>query len=344
MTTDQTINAKRRAAERTLSGYPFPNFENLADIQNPNYSAELSYAMNFANYTYEHDDLKGYTKEFAPAMNLSKIPDWEFFHVGIMAWLHVKGAMLTKENIDNINTKLETLYKKYNVEEAKPVDLKALRTENLMGELSGVLDDIVMKRTVTQPSKLIENAGIVNVEHIKKHYQSLLDEVSNPELAEFFPDAKRLAVGLTVILKDLDKQKTTNGKVRKTRVMRPRKINPSKMVRKLKYLKFDKETNLTSIDPEKIVGAQILWVFNIKTRKLGKYEAKENESLMVKGSTILNFADTSVHKKIRKPQEVMPKLLAAGKVEQRKILDSVRAVASLLTGRINKDTILVKVF
>lgn len=350
MTTDQKINAKRRSIERTLSGYPFPDFEVLRDKANPNFDTTFSYAMNFANYTYEHDDLKGYAQEYAPSMNMSKIPDWEFFHIGIMAWLHVKGAMLTKEQIATINTKLETLYIKYNVVEAKPVDLRARRTENLMGELSGVLDDVLMKRTVIQPSKLIEDAGTVDIERIKAHYESLLAEISNKDLSEFFPDAKRLIVGLTIILKDLDKQKTLKGKARKTRIMKPRKINPSKMVRRLKYLKSISlnegvdNVSLTSIDPEKIVGAQILWVFNVKTRKLGRYDAKDGEVLLVKGSTILNYENTSVHKKIRKPNEVLVKLLAAGKVEQRKILDSIRAVESPLTGRINKDTILLRVF
>ena len=133
--------------------------------------------------------------------------------------------------------------------------------------------------------------------------------------------------------------------------MKTRKINPLKMVRKLNYLKsvvIDAGTlesyTLKSIDPEKIIGASVLWVYNAKTRKLGKYEATEGSQLMVKGSTIMNFDKASYCKKLRKPAEILTKLAGAGKVEQRKLLDVVNAKPALLNGRINKDVILVRTF
>src|ERR1035437_1361959 len=124
MTAEKTINAKRKAIERTLSGYPFPDFENLRDPANPKFNSEFTYALNFANYTYEHDDLKSYTQEYVEdvGINLSKIPDWEFFHIGIMAWLHIKGATLTAYQHAALSGKIASLRKKYDVVERVPVD------------------------------------------------------------------------------------------------------------------------------------------------------------------------------------------------------------------------------
>ena len=346
MTSESKIKARRLSLERSLAGYPFPDFDKLQDRNHPEFDKTYSYALNFANYTYEPSELKVFAQKFADmemgGLSLSRIAEWEFF-TSHSAWLHTRGVPMLPETLERIKAQFQKLYDKYNVKEKPTVDLKATRTGNLIGELDGVLDDAIMGRTVTQPFKIVSEAGTVDTDKVREHFQAQLDEVNDETLSEHFPDKKKLAVVLGIIIKDLDKAKTAKP-VRKARLMRPRKINPTKMVRRLKYLKSDTETKLVSIDPEKIVGANILWVFNVKTRKLGKYEAKEGSSLMVKGSTILNFADTSVHKKVRKPADVLPKLMSAGKVEQRKLLESIRAVESPLTGRINKDTILVRVF
>lgn len=343
MTSEAKTRQRRIAIEKSLQGFPFPKFEKLQLLGHPDYDKEYTYALNYANYTYDHDQLKKFTQEYFGSHNLSKIPNWEFMHLGIMCWLATKKVPLMPEQINAMNAKVERLYEKYNVAEKVPTDFRAIRTSDLIAELEGILDDIVLKKTIVQPAKLIEDAGGVDIEKIKAHFQAQLDEVSNSDNAEYFPDAKRLKVGLTVILADLDKQKSKKP-VRKTRTMKPRKINPTKMVRRLKYLKSDKDTNLTSIDPEKIIGATVLWVFNVKTRKLGQYVAKDDTQLMIKGSTVLNFEPNCIHKKVRKPAEILPKLMSAGKVEQRKLLEGIKAVASPLTGRINKDTILVRVF
>ena len=55
-----------------------------------------------------------------------------------------------------------------------------------------------------------------------------------------------------------------------------------------------------------IVKANELWVFNIKTRKIGKYIAKnidpydnnEGTGLSVKGTTIIGFDEEKVYKKL----------------------------------------------
>ena len=128
---------------------------------------------------------------------------------------------------------------------------------------------------------------------------------------------------------------------RKPRVKRP--ISASKQVKKLKYLKESEDYNLVSIQPEYIVGATQLWTFNIQTKKLTQFIAADRAGLQVKGSVIINF-DTklSVTKNLRKPQDVLKVVLEGGKVERRKLMESIKAKASVANGRVNAKTIIIK--
>jgi hypothetical protein len=117
-----------------------------------------------------------------------------------------------------------------------------------------------------------------------------------------------------------------------------------KIVEKLKYLKSDETLKLVSVNPVDIIGAKELWVFNVKTRKLGKYVAADFSDLSVKGTSIAGFSEMlSVQKTLRKPAEQLKEFKAAGKVALRKFLDDIKSVDIKLNGRINEDTILLKI-
>lgn len=125
---------------------------------------------------------------------------------------------------------------------------------------------------------------------------------------------------------------------------RAKKAKPAeKIVEKLKYCKANEPLKLVSINPADIVGAKELWVFNTKTRKLGKYVAAEFQELSVKGTSILNFDENlSVQKTLRKPDEQLKEFKSANKVALRKFLTEIKAVDIKLNGRCNEDTILLK--
>lgn len=128
---------------------------------------------------------------------------------------------------------------------------------------------------------------------------------------------------------------------------KPRKIktlSKDKVVSKLKYMKQDDKLKLVSINPTDLVGSKELWVFNTKTRKLGKYVAAEFNDLGVKGTSITGFDEhKSVQKTLRKPEEQLKEFKSAGKVALRKFLEDIKAVDIKLNGRINEETILLKV-
>jgi len=129
------------------------------------------------------------------------------------------------------------------------------------------------------------------------------------------------------------------------RAPRARKTQPKeKVVAKMKYMKSNEPLKLVSINPTDIIGAKELWIFNTKTRKLGKYVASEFNDLGVKGTTITGFDEfKSIQKTVRKPEDKLKEFKAAGKVQLRKFLEDINATDTKMNGRINEDTVLLKV-
>ena len=125
---------------------------------------------------------------------------------------------------------------------------------------------------------------------------------------------------------------------------RAKKAVPAeKIVGKLKYMKTEQTLKLVSINPVDIIGSKELWVYNTKTRKLGKYIAGEFNELGVKGTTITGYDEIkSVQKTLRKPDEQLKSFKDSGKVALRKFLEDIKAVDIKLNGRINEETILLK--
>jgi vacuolar-type H+-ATPase subunit E/Vma4 len=127
----------------------------------------------------------------------------------------------------------------------------------------------------------------------------------------------------------------------------PRKtkaVSKDKLVAKLKFMKSNEPLKLVSINPVDIIGAGELWIFNTKTRKMGKYIAAEFQTLGVKGTTITGFDEhKSIQKTVRKPEEKLKEFKAANKVALRKFLDEINATDTKMNGRINEETILLKV-
>jgi hypothetical protein len=118
-------------------------------------------------------------------------------------------------------------------------------------------------------------------------------------------------------------------------------------------LKSSSTVKLASVNPVDVVGANELWVFNVKTRKLGKYVAsnvdpkgmkRDGTGLQVKGTTIIGYDENlSVQKTLRKPEEQLKAFKSAGKVALRKFLDDIATTDTKLNGRCNPDTVLLKV-
>ena len=143
------------------------------------------------------------------------------------------------------------------------------------------------------------------------------------------------------IVDDLDriiKNSTAQRKPRKKKI-----LSASRLIKNLKYQQEFTDLKLVSINPEKIIGARELWVYNTRYKTLGVYYAANAiRGLSVKGCTIQNFdEDASIQKTVRKPQEVLGVL---NKRSLKKQLKDMKTKEQKMTGRINAQTILLGVF
>jgi hypothetical protein len=156
-------------------------------------------------------------------------------------------------------------------------------------------------------------------------------------------DYKRYDAFYDKLFADLTAYNQTKRATKKAAVRKP--PAKEKLVKSLKYLKQDAGMKLVSINPVDIVGAEQLWVYNVKNRKLGRYVAEDQGgALGVKGTTIIGFNESkSTQKTLRKPEEQVKAFLASSKVELRKFLENIKTTEIKLNGRINADTILLKV-
>ena len=231
-------------------------------------------------------------------------------------------------------------------------------TSKIIAELEYLVDCFVgneCKESSKSPKALMVDMKVKSVhtkeivEHFKKVRQEI-DEVlegNDDQLNEAYAYMKKSGQKRfhAFLSKIIDEALLLNEDSKKNRKPPKRKAkSPDQLVAKMKYCIEDKDSKLKSIDPRTIIGASSLWVYNIKTRKLGCYYAEDISGLSVKGTAIQNFVETkSVQKKLRKPEGVLSEVMTGGKVVMKNILTNIRAVETSLTGRINGDTILVRV-
>jgi hypothetical protein len=260
-------------------------------------------------------------------------------------------------------------YDYYNEEDDQPVEAEAKvvvrqptiqdrlneKTSATIGELEGFFDDVVTNTGTTfKPYDFLvtQNVPQGQLGKIETAFAKTRTELESAQakedeqLVEGYKhlkaaDYKRIYAWLDELQKAVDQYRGVKKATKKARV----KKSPTKekLIAKLKYSKQDAVLKLVSINPVDIVGAQELWVYNTKTRKLGQYIASTSAGLAVKGTSIENYTDKSVSKTLRKPDQQLADFMKAGKVQLRKYMDTIKATETLLNGRINADVLLLKV-
>lgn len=230
------------------------------------------------------------------------------------------------------------------------------KVSEIAGDLEGAIDDYILSgfKESKSPFALMQDRtkGLHanRLIEIFKKRRAEFDDVLNskdPLIKEGYsnfskPQIKKIIAYCDAIITDALK---ISGEAKATRKPRKRKSKTAEqLIGKLSYLTESKEFKLKSVAPKLILGATQLWVFNVKTKALGVYHAEDAAGFSVKGSTLQNFSEMkSVTKRLRKPEQVLPEVLSAGKVALRNILGKLTTKETLLTGRLNKDTIILRV-
>ena len=226
-----------------------------------------------------------------------------------------------------------------------------------IGELEGVIDECIAKKIFTDINpydwmqarqvKAVHTKFIVSF--CEKRIAELQEVIAgkDEQLVEGYSKFKKTLlkqylIFLNTVVADCSRISHVAKVTRAPRKKKPK--TTEKILATFQYKKEDKDFKVASINPTDIIGASQLWVFNTKTRKLGCYFSSDSSGLSVKGTTLTNFEESkSIQKTVRKPETVLPGVISSGKVALRKTLTDINAVEQPMTGRINADTILLRV-
>lgn len=357
---------------------PMPEWDDIDSLSPEQLSKRLAEGRFFYYYHHSIKEMRPFITEYyakswtkAQAKAFNKVKDWQIpVQFAAMCKMAIDGAKWDDEGTAWCAKKLDELLKAGGLVKdvvevaAKPKinihdRVKDIR-DDIIGEIEGFEDQLIREkkyptiniltwlRQKTVPQQIIGD--------IEKVYVTRLDFMKSARdskdkcIQEGFKDFKKKdwdnwIKWYTTLVADLADYKRVKAATRKPRASKP--VSPEKVVRSLKYMKTfsDVGITLTSIKPTEILHAEQLWVFNTKTRKLIRYIASDmDKELTVKGSTILGW-DTkkSVGKTLRKPKEQLEQFMKSGKVQLRTFLDGIKATEIKANGRINDQTILLRV-
>lgn len=127
-----------------------------------------------------------------------------------------------------------------------------------------------------------------------------------------------------------------NSKIKRKR----KKVDPEILTRKVQYK--EKAGNFNSVNPAKIIGSKYLVCYNLKYNKVAFYEAVDE--LSIKGTTVQGFdPDKSFVKSVGRSNLSYELLASMGINSIRSDLLKIKAKNLPATGRINSDTLIVRV-
>lgn len=331
---------------------------------------DLAKAFNWYNYVCTSDQAKEFVQTYLKTTKMSKtdlkkiskakLPN----SIGWMCRILSQGGSLPKGYEDRMQEKLKQSIKNSEpdpelVIEEKPVisiqERVRDKTAELIGDLENQIDIFFDKGKLSfDPVAWFRQKDVKPAisQKIADYYKPLYAEVydamqgKNAELKEAYSHWKKTQLKAYVeLVRDIIAAAEGRAVVaRAARKPRKKKVKPiSDIVSKVKYKEEDTDLKIKSIKITEIVGAQQLWVFNTKYRKLTVYNAIGHSGLSVKGTTLTGFDEkTSISKTLRKPEVTLPSVLNGGKVALRKLMDTIKSKSNEANGRINNEVILLR--
>jgi len=344
----------------------------LSNNKEPKFSGELSQTeltQTLSWYAQNRDskDATKYATEFFKKKFKIEAPDGlktQSSTFGFICRIVSLGGVLSGSNATWFDDIVEQLKK------AKPAVNKSAKVVSVLsiqdhikrkageciGELEGQIDELI----TTKFSADVSPYAIMNTLEIKgAHTKFVIDHfktrraeyddvltTTDSDIKEAYSNFTKVQLKKLVAYCDqviVDGMRLAGDSVKSRKPRKRKAKSAEQLVSKINYAKDFAELKLVSVDPKTIVGANQLWVYNTKTRKLGCYNAEDAAGLSIKGSTVQNFAESkSIQKTLRKPAVTLPEVLKGGKVALRNVLTEIRAAEGVLTGRINNDTILLR--
>lgn len=346
------------------------NHLGVIDFNKPNYKDLLARECSHLHYELDTKERRESTIKWAKEHGkdvkaLNKLSDYDFDVVGKYCYIMNNGGVLDPKLMSSLDRQFDTLIesvkkKKEPTQTDEPkknvVGIQEYLEEHASTVCSifdGWVDQFMENPKFEFDLKSIKgifqsnNFKTGHYRFVNKFYESAYKEMKDllhgdEDLKEGYsyltkPQMKKLHAFYEELLSTANFLKNS-GTAKKPR--KKKAVDVAKLVSKLVYKKQDGD--LISVNPVHIVGAKELWVYNIKTRKLGVYYTLDDAGLTLKGSAIKNFSEKSVEKTIRKGSKLNLKtFITGGKVAKKNAFKDVNSMEIKLKGRINEHCILL---
>lgn len=332
---------------------------------------EVGQAMNWYNAMTDEPKQREFLITYAEATFPKLAPylkgaDEHSCHAdGILARCITRGAQVPDKWLERLKIKIVELARigkesskntaagPAEVKKKAPVDPMVSKC---IGIVNGMLEDFGLSTKDKFPdntmSDCVLKAGASNGQRLKVHenFSSYILELEeamagkDPDIIEAYSCYTKAALKkVSAWLTGLPSEDLVFAAAKKTPTPK-RKQTTKYILRKFTCMEKDDDLKIHSIDPKSILGAEQLWFFNTKTRKLGVFYADSEKGLGINRKSISGYdEEKSVWKKIRKPENVVPGIVDLGKVQLRKVMDEINCVASPVSHRISNETILLRV-
>jgi hypothetical protein len=351
---------------RYLGDEPVYFGEVLTDLQ-------LTSAYNWYNYMCTAADAREYIVEYMEKIGkqniaklVSSIPDGRIpSTAGWLCRILTRGGNITARSkeflLDRVTRSIErnrlaTLESQDDSKKpVKNVDIQGSireKSRDIIGDIESMIDRREQFTMYEYMQK--KNIPAVYSDYITQYYSKMVSELEevisglDPDLKEGYRHLTKAQVKRELefyrgIVDGAQQYGENSKRIRKAN-KKPRTISVEKIIKNLKYQKNDQEFKLVSIDPQNILAAQELWTFNTRNRTLTVYRASDAGGLGVKSVKITGFNEsTSISKKLRKPEDVLQKVLTGGKPTLRTLMDEITTKPSGFSSRVSAETILMRV-
>jgi hypothetical protein len=341
--------------------------------------SEIIQAWNWYNYFHDSDKAKEYVLAYLKQQkatkeaikNVSRIPSHNLNSIGWTCRILTNGGKLPKDLVEKTFSRLGTFAKQASaepeVEEANTElptntvnvsvqDRVKARTSDLISDLENEIDKFLNDgETSFKVADWLRQNDVkpTIAQHIAEYYKPLYSELfdahqgKDEELTEAYRHWKKPKMKAYVdLIKSIVSESESRAiLIKAVRKPRKKKEKPAAViVAKVKYKEKDDEFGIVSESPVQILGSNQVWLFNTKYRTLSVYNAMGPAGLGVRGSSLTGYDEkTSITKKLRKPKDQIATLMQGGKVVLRKFMDDVKCKPKEASGRLNSDTVILRV-
>ncbi len=249
------------------------------------------------------------------------------------------------------------------IESAKPTDrliktpheLMKQKTDKFFAEVEYVIDLWPNHPKFNMYNEMtLVSLSAVSARTVFDYYERILDELrelvekKTPDLIEAYDHLSvKQRKAYYEFMRELvgDAKKYILAKKATRAIRTPRVRTADRQVAKLQYAKTSDEFKLTSINPMSIIGSVRLYVFNTKTRTVSEYLTESPKGFQMKGTTLQGWDKVkSRQTKLRKPDEGLNMVLTKTPTAIGKWWTTLTTKTNSCNGRINNDTILLRVF